>query len=207
MFDMLKGEIALNLHSPDGPKKVLVRFPTDSEFIEWRRKKKIVQKDLGRRKFQIESSVPEACDLTLLSEIRLDKENGPSLDEAEAYYAIGQLAEAEVKEQPQREGSAYVIRMKIMRKLTTKHTLRVPSVREMMDYERMRSSVVFGQYGQQEIRINFRASAELYDKLKLSTEGYANEIPVPHKAEAVNVLLQEIRGEQEETHESDDDQD
>ena len=39
MFDS-RAEIGLTLHSPEGPKKVLVRYPTDSEFIEWRRKKK-----------------------------------------------------------------------------------------------------------------------------------------------------------------------
>jgi hypothetical protein len=93
--------------------------------------------------------------------------------------------------------------MKIMRKLATTHTLKLPSVKEMMDYERARSSVVFAAYGSQEIKINFRASADLYDKLKISTEGYAGDVPVPHKAEAVNILLQEIRAEQEEAPEAD----
>jgi hypothetical protein len=201
MFDV-KAEIGLTLPSPEGPKKIVVRFPTDNEFIEWRRKKKILQRDLGRRSFQIESSRPESCDLDLLRKIRTDKD-GPAIDDAESFYVIGQLADCEVSQRPEREGSSFTIRMKIMRKLATTHTLKLPSVKEMMDYERARSSVVFAAYGSQEIKINFRASADLYDKLKISTEGYAGDVPVPHKAEAVNILLQEIRAEQEEAPEAD----
>ena len=205
MFDA-KAEIGLTLPSPDGPKKIVVHYPSDEQFIDWRRKKKVVQKDLGRRSFQIESSKPEPGDLALLNAIRVDKEDGPAIDEAEAYYIMGQLSECEVSTRPEREGSSYTIQMKIMRKLNVSHTLRIPSVKDMMDYERMRSSVVFGQYGHQEIKINFRASADLYDKLKVATGGYKGDVPVPHKAEAINVLLQEIRAEQEEE-QGDDEQD
>lgn len=196
MFDS-KSEIGLTLPSPDGLKKITVRYPTDAELMQWRRQKKIVQKDLGRRAFQIQASAPQECDLALVSKMRFDRETGPPIDEAEAFYVLSQLTEADVATRPDREGSSYVIDMKIMRKLNVKHTLRIPSVKEMMDYERMRSSVTFGAYGHQEIKINFQAAADLYDKLKLSTEGYVKDIPVVHKAEAINVLLAEIRAEQE----------
>jgi len=200
MFDS-KAEIGLTIQG-EQPKKVVVRFPSDAEFISWRRKKKVVQKDLGRRKFQMEASKPEPCDLALVNAIRVDKE-GAAIDEAEAVHIIGRLTECEVPNRPDREGSAYVIAMKVMRKLNTTHTLRIPSVKEQMDYERMRSSVIYGQYGQ-EIRINFAAAGELYDKLKVSIDGYAHDVPVSHKAEAVNVLLQELRDEQDDTPDSDD---
>ncbi len=203
MFDV-KDEISIPIQSPDGTKKIVVRFPTDGEFIDWRRKKKILQRDLGRRKSTIDPSRPEASDLELLKKIRIDKD-GPAVDEAEALFVIGRLAECEVDQQPERDGSAYSITMKIMGKLSATHTLRIPSVKEMMDYERQRSSVTFAAYGQNEIKINFRAAGELYDKLKVSVEGYAGDVPVPHKAEAVNVLLQEIRSEQDETPEADED--
>lgn len=206
MFDM-KAEFGLTLQSPEGPKKVVVKYPDDNQVIEWRRKKKIVQKALGRS-FEIAPSKPEACDVALLSAIRIDKEDGPQIDEAEAFYIIGQLTDTNVTERPEREGSLYTIRMKVMRKLYTSHSLRIPSVKEQMDYDRMRSSVVFLQYGNQEIRLNYRASGELYDQLRQSTEGYRGDVPVAHKAEAINVLLQEIRAKEEEPEpESDEDQD
>jgi hypothetical protein len=198
LFDT-QAPISINLISPDGPKKVSVRYPTDDEFSDWRRKKKMQQKDLGRRSFQITPLTPEDCDLALANAIRLDKENGPPIDKAEAYFIVNRLLETEVREQPEREGSQFTIKMVVMRRLPVTHTLRVPSVQEMMDYERGRSSVTFGQYGQQDIRINYRAAGKLYDSLKQATSGYTNGVPIPHKAEAINVLLQEIRAEQEDT--------
>lgn len=205
MFD-IKAEIGIPIPGAQS-KKAVVRFPTDEEFTVWRRKKKVQQKDLGRRSFQIEQSKPEPIDLELYNKIRTDA-GSSEIDEAEAYYVINRLADCEVSSRPEREGDSYTIQMKIMRKLTTSHTLRIPSVKEMMDYERMRSAVIFGQYGNQEIKINFQASSDLYDKLKVSTQGYLNGVPVPHKAEAINVLLQEVRAEQEETLDAgDDDQD
>src|SRR4051812_47157216 len=146
MFDS-KAEIGLTIQG-EQPKKVVVTFPTDDQFIAWRRKKKVVQKDLGRRSFQIEMSKPEACDLALVNAIRIDKE-GPTIDDAEAVHIINRLSACEVPTRPDREGSAYVIAMKVMGRVNTSHTLRIPSVKEQMNYERMRSSVVFGQYGQE----------------------------------------------------------
>lgn len=200
MFDT-KAEIGLTIQG-DPPKKIVVLFPTDDQFITWRRKKKVLQKDLGRDKFQIEQSKPEDCDLALANAIRVDKD-GPAIDKSEAVHILNRLANCEVPSRPDREGQAFLIEMKVMKRLTTTHKLRVPSVQEQMDYERFRSSVTFGKYGQ-EIRINFQASVDLYDKLKLEAKGYANAIPVPHKAEAINVLLQELRIEEEDAPDSED---
>jgi hypothetical protein len=205
MFDM-KGDFPIFIQTPEGAKKILVRYPTDEEFASWRRKKKVVQKDLGRRAFQIEASKPSREDLELATALRKD-ENSPAIDEAEAASILARLAECEVENQPEREGSAFRIAMKVMRKHDVVHTLRVPWVKEITNYERMRSSVVIGAYGTQEIRINYNAGAELYDLLKMKVEGYTGEVPICHKAEAVNVLLQEIRSEQEEEPEIDEDQD
>jgi hypothetical protein len=200
MFDS-KAEIGVTLQG-EQPKKVCVRFPTDEQFIAWRRKKKVLQKDLGRDKFQIEQSKPEECDLLLANAIRVDKD-GPEIDKSEAVHILNRLAKCEVPTKPEREGQSFLIEMKVMGRLTTTHKLRIPSVQEQMDYERMRSSVIFGKYGQ-EIRINFQAAIDLYEKLKLETSGYANDIPVTHKAEAINVLLQELRAEDEESPDSED---
>jgi hypothetical protein len=200
MFDS-RAEIGITIQG-EQPKKVSVRFPSDDQFIAWRRKKKVLQKDLGRDKFQIEQSKPEDCDLALVNAIRADKD-GPEIDKAEAVHILNRLAKCEVPTRPEREGQAFVIEMKVMNRIATTHKLRIPSVQEQMDYERMRSSVIFGKYGQ-EIRINFQAAADLYEKLKVQTSGYANDVPVVHKAEAINVLLQELRAEDEASPDPDD---
>jgi hypothetical protein len=205
MFDV-NAPIDINLLSAEGPKKITVRYPSDAEFTEWRKKKKVTQKDMGRRSFQIEQSRPERCDMDLVAKIRTDKETGPQIDEAEAFHVVSRLANCETSERPERDGANFSIRIKAMGKLQTTHVLRIPSMREVMDFESARSSVIFGQYGRQDIRINFQASADLYDKLKVSVEGYTGAVPVPHKAEAVNVLLQEVRSMQEEESEGEEEE-
>lgn len=191
MFDY-KQEIGLSLDTDQGRKKVVVRYPSDAEWSTWRRKKKILQRDLGRGNFQMEPSVPGAADMELFNAIRLDKEDGPSIDESEAFEVITMLGRADVNTRPIREESGYSIELKVMQRINTVHRLKIPSVKDKQTYNRSKSPVTYGQYGYQEIRINYQAGAELYDKLKTSVEGYAGEVPINHKAEVINVLLQEI---------------
>lgn len=196
MFDM-KRELGIPLLD----KKILCRMPSDAETGNWRRSKKISQKDLGRRSFQMEPAKPEKADLELFNKIQLADESGVKVevDEAEAFHIINTILACDVNEQPERHGSEFVIKLKAMNRFKTVHTLKMPTMRDMLEYERNRNSVIFGQFGKQEIRINFSAAGELYDKLVKSTEGYEGGIvPIAHKAEAVNALLQEIRASQEE---------
>lgn len=195
-------ELGIKVPGPEGVRKVFVSFPSDADVATWRRAKSIVQKDIGRRQSIIEATKPGKEDLDLYRKIRRtgeDSEELVELDESESNLLISKLLTCDVPEAPEREGSTFLIRMRVMDATDTVHVLKVPTVREMMDYERTRSSVIFGQYGRQEIRINYRAAGEFYDKLLSRVEGYEdNKVPVHHKAEALNELLQAIRAEQEE---------
>lgn len=203
MFDM-KADIGLKIVSDDGDiKKIIVRFPDDNEFIEWRRRKKILQKDLGRRNFEMQNATPSDYDLELATKLRRD-EDGPEINNADALHVMNSLANCEVENRPEREGKTFVIEMTVRNKTLTTHTLRIPSTQDMMHHDGMRSSVIHGAYGFQEIRLNYQSSAELYDKLKVSASGYANDIPVVHKAEIINVLLQEVKALLSDDSESDD---
>lgn len=190
MFD-INQEIGLSLETDQGIKKVAVRYPSDAEWLTWRRKKKIMQRDLGRGNFQMEPSVPGAADIELFNAIRVEKE-GPAIDESEAVEIISKLGNADVNTRPRREESGYRIELKVMQRLVTVHQLRIPSIKDKQTYNRSKSSVTYGQYSYQEIRINYKAGADLYDNLIVRTEGYAGPVPINHKAEVINVLLQEI---------------
>lgn len=196
-------EIGIKIPAPEGVKHVVVGWPSDNQWAEWRRRKKINQTDLGRRKYTMDPSKAEPADQELFDAIRKKPEDvAPcDVDVYEAAYVIGRLSECDVNEQPEREGSHFILKLKIMNRLDASHRVRVPSMREMMEYERQRSAVVFAAYNTQEIRINLRAAAKLYDEIHQSHEGYTNGVPIIHKAEIVNILLQEIRNEQEEADE------
>lgn len=198
-----KQEIAVKVQAPEGIKTVLVSMPTDSQWADWRRKKKIHQTDLGRRNYTIDPSKADAVDLQLFQAIRRTAEDvAPcDIDVYEAAYILGKLSECDIPERPERDGSHFTLKLKVMGRILTEHRLRVPTMKEMMEYERQRSSVVFGAYNTQEIRINLRAAGKLYDDVHQSHEGYVNDVPIIHKAEVVNALLQEIRSEQEEVDE------
>ena len=47
MFDATR-PISINLRTPEGVKTVRVRFPTDEEWIDRQRRRKIIVKQLGR---------------------------------------------------------------------------------------------------------------------------------------------------------------
>jgi hypothetical protein len=193
MFDT-EAEIGVTIPG-DPPKKVVIRFPTDDEFSIWRRKKKINQRDMGRGKYKLDNMKAEACDLALFKAIRVDKDSDVELDEAEALHVINRLAKCEVTGPPTRSTGGMRIELRIMKRLLVAHVMRVPSVKQMMDYEALRSEVTFGQYNSQEIRLNYTSAGDLYDKLKLSTEGYKGAVPAPHKMEVINILIQETRAE------------
>src|SRR5512141_515356 len=86
--------VAINLRGPDGVKTVRVRFPSDDEWAERQRRRKVIVKQLGR---QIsETTIPngEEIDAALLAKIRT--EEAPEVDAFEAQKVVEQLATCDV---------------------------------------------------------------------------------------------------------------
>lgn len=200
MFDS-KLELGIKLPSPEGVKRVSVSFPSDADWIEWRRKKKIKHKDLGRRSTQVQAIDPEPCDLDLIRKSQRTPEGEPpvEIDEAEAYLIVRRLLECSVDAEPEREGGHYVIAMRVLGGHRTVHTLRVPTAKEYFAYDRVARDIRANQYGFTEIRVNYQAAADFYKKLLVEVKGYVDDIvPVTHKMEVINVLVQEFQGDDEE---------
>lgn len=195
MFDS-KTEFAIDVPGP-AEKKPLVGWPSDKQWCEWRRKKKIVQKDIGRGYYQIQPSEAHQIDLDTFNAIRIKKDGEPEveIDIDEAEYVIGRLAMCETTESPEREGNTYRIKIRVMDSIDTVHVLRIPTMKESKDYGRSRPPLIQGPYGTHEIRIDYHGAGKLYDTVKVSAEGYAGDVPIIHKVEAVNVLLQEMNSQ------------
>jgi len=70
MFDA-KQPITIHLRTPEGVKPVRVRFPTDEEWIDRQKKRKVIVKQLGRG--VSETTIPDSAeaDAALLAKIRL----------------------------------------------------------------------------------------------------------------------------------------
>jgi hypothetical protein len=191
MFDASK-PITIKLNTPEGVKPVRVRFPTDEEWIERQKKRKIIIKQLGRG--VSETTIPDSAeaDAALLAKIRLAEEDAPEVDAFEASRIIEQLSQADVDDVVQM-GDGFRVTMRVLGG-TVSHVLRIPSAKDVFEYRRGFARVLDLPYNRQELIINLAPAAALYKKLVESTDGYADDVPIVHQAAAVKAAVDALDG-------------
>ncbi len=196
MFDV-KQPITIHLLTPEGVKPVRVRFPSDDEWIERQKKRKVIVKQLGRG--VSETTIPDSAeaDAALLAKIRLAEEDAPEVDAFEASRIIEQLSHADVDDVAQ-AGDGFRVTLRVLGG-TASHVLRMPSAKDVFEYRRSFARVLDLPYNRQELIINLAPAAALYKKLVESTEGYAGEVPVIHQAVAVKAAIDALDGAFEES--------
>lgn len=187
MFDV-EQPITIKLNTPAGEKVVRVRWPSDEEWIERQRKRKVVVKQLGRG--MSETLVPDSAesDAALLAKIRLD--DGGPVDPYEASIVIDRLSQADVDE-VEREGQNVRVKLRTVAGEVT-HLLQIPSARDVIEYRRSFARVVDLPYNRQEITINLAPAGQLWGKLAQSTDGYSGAVPIIHQAVAVKAAIDAI---------------
>jgi len=186
MFDAQQ-PIALNLRTPAGLKVLRVRFPSDEEWTERQRRRKIIIKQLGRGVSETIIGHAEDADAELLAKIRLPEEAPVEVDPFEASRIIEQLSQAEVDDVVE-AGDAFRVTLRVLGGTVT-HVLKMPSARDVFEYRRGFARVLDLPYNRQELTINLAAAGALYKKLLVSTEGYAGEAPIIHQAVAVKAAI------------------
>jgi hypothetical protein len=191
-FNYSDAEIEVSVPSPEGTKRAVVKWPDDQQWIERVRAQKTMVRDLGRRKTVVDVDDFSAHDKALFEDLKV---SGDDMDQYEAQRAIGKLATADV-EDGGREGNGFVISVRTISGMT-KHSLRVPSQKELMEYSRRSMYVIQHPHGLMEYRFNLQAAGDFYDKLAQKAEGYSGPIPIVHKKAAVDELLSLLRAEQE----------
>jgi hypothetical protein len=183
MFDSTQ-EIPLTLQGPDGDKNVVVRYPSDEQFIDRTKKTKLVTRSLGRGKSKTEAEPNYKADLELLNAIKV---SGDELDEYEASDVINRLTRCSV-EDSRREGNRYIVVMKVPGGTVT-HTTKIPSAKQAHNYGRAVADVLEGRHGLSELRLNPYASRDLYDAIMVSSEGYVGPVPQPHKEVVISEVM------------------
>jgi hypothetical protein len=186
MFDAQQ-TIALNLRTPAGLKALRIRFPSDEEWTERQRRRKIIIKQLGRGVSETIIGHAEDADAALLAKIRLPEEAPVEVDPFEASRIIEQLSQAEVDDVVE-AGDAFRVTLRVLGGTVT-HVLKMPSARDVFEYRRGFARVLDLPYNRQELTINLAAAGALYKKLLVSTEGYAGEAPIIHQAVAVKAAI------------------
>jgi hypothetical protein len=191
MFDA-KHLITIHLRTPDGVKQVRVRFPTDEEWIDRQKKRKVIVKQLGRG--VSETTIPDSAeaDAALLAKIRVPEENAPDVDAFEASRIIEQLNQADVDDVVQ-EGDAFRVTLRVLGG-TVAHILKMPSAKDVFEYRRGFARVLDLPYNRQELIINLAPAGALFKKLLETSEGYAGDVPVIHQAVAVKAAIDALDG-------------
>ena len=196
MFDA-KQPITIHLRTPAGVKPVRVRFPTDEEWIERQKKRKVIVKQLGRG--VSETTIPDSAeaDAALLIKIRLPEQNATEVDAFEASRIIEQLNQADVDDVVQ-VGDAFRVTLRVLGG-TVAHILKMPSAKDVFEYRRGFARVLDLPYNRQELIINLAPAASLFKKLLESSEGYAGDVPIIHQAVAVKAAIDALDGVFQET--------
>jgi hypothetical protein len=184
VFDATR-QVEIQLRSAEGAKTVKVRFPTDEEWTERQRRRKIVIKQLGRGISETVIPSSEDVDAVLLARIRVGE--GPEVDAFEASRIIEQLSQGDVDDVIQ-EAGAFRVSMRVPGGLTA-HLLRMPSAKDVIEYRRGFARVLDLPFNKQELTINLAAAGALYQKLTQGTEGYAGAVPIIHQAVAVKAAI------------------
>jgi hypothetical protein len=185
VFDAAR-PVALQLRAPGGLKTVRVRFPSDDEWAERQRRRKVIVKQLGRGISETTIPSGEEVDAALLAKIRAE-EDGPAVDPFEAQKIVEQLSQCDVDDVVL-AGDAYRVTLRVPG-ATTAILLNMPSAKDVNDYRRGFARVLDLPYGRQELSINLRAASDLYKKLVKATEGYAGDAPIIHQAVAVKAAI------------------
>lgn len=184
MFDATR-PIVINLRTPAGVKTVRVRFPSDEEWAERQRRRKVVIKQLGRGVSETIVANGEDVDAALLGKIRDGAD--PEIDPYEAMKVLEQLSQAEVDDVTP-AGDAFRVSLRVLGGTTT-HVLRMPSAKDVFDHRRGFARVLDLPYNRQELTINLASAGVLYKRLLQTTEGYAGDVPLIHQAVAVKAAI------------------
>ena len=184
VFDTSR-QVEIKLQSAEGTKTVTVRFPTDEEWTERQRRRKIIIKQLGRGISETVIPSSEDADAELLAKLRVG--DGPDVDAFEASRILEQLSQADVDD-VQPESGAFRVLVRVPGGITA-HVLRMPSAKDVIEYRRAFARILDLPFNKQELTVNLAAAGDLYKKLCQGSEGYAGAVPIVHQAVAVKAAI------------------
>jgi len=189
VFDSSR-QISLKLLGPDGIRVAQARFPTDGEWIDRTRRRKIMRISVGRGKSTTTLPEPGEADTKLFAKLLIGEEGTP--DPYESARVLEVLAACEVRD-CKREGSVFRVKTQVPGG-TTVHIVKLPTARDMTQFGYLTDSVEMPN-GRSEVTVDLTAGGTIYDRLMQSTEGYAGAVPVWHKTEVVRVVIDAVRAE------------
>ncbi|HEY1242177.1 MAG TPA: hypothetical protein VGF16_16550 [Bryobacteraceae bacterium] len=190
MFDPSK-DLEFDVRTPEGnPAKVLIRWPSDEEWIERRRMKRMIVQQLGRGQHQMETIHDTKTDHRIYESIKLN--GAPSISGGEASRILDALEQFDIRDVQMPANQATVV-MKVYHGLV-RHTLQIPSADDIIKYkDGVGSRIKNLPFNKQEMRPRIEHGAEFWDKCKGSSEDYAGHpVPAIHKFAAWEAVVKQL---------------
>jgi len=196
------GRVPVKAIMPDGSiRKILVRFPTDAQWIKRGGLHKVSFRNLGRGSQESVMERPHEFDAELLAEILIaeDGADAVSFDAYESFRILEGLSKVWPIKDEDAEAEPLRIRLKVPGAITT-HIFRMPTSKEKFQAERLAAARTVGN---REIwSTNYMLGSDLYDAMCRESHGYSGPVPIVHKIAAVlaavTAVAESLEGEDEE---------
>lgn len=178
-------QIATSIRRADGEKPILLRWPTDEEWIERQRGWCLNITRLGRG--VSENTVDsEKADGALYQRIRLG--DSPDLSPLEATKLVQTLTDCNIMNVTVGTDDA-LVEMRVLNGGQVTHRLKIPTTADVMQFRRSSMRALDLPHGRQQMRLNLQPGLELYNRCAVETTGYANGVPVIHKDAAIRAVI------------------
>jgi hypothetical protein len=181
--------ITIGLRTSTGKADITVRWPNDEEWGLHRKRRKIMQVQLGRGQTETQVETGDA-DAKLYDAIKLN--GAPAITQAEATSIIQTIATCDVIDVELGAETADVTMNTLMGE--TRHVVRIPTMDEVRTLQRS-TRLISLPYNRQEIRTNLDAAATLWDKCEGKSESYEGAVPAVHKDAAIRAVIAAIEQE------------
>lgn len=184
MFDT-SAEIAITARTASGKQLIEVRWPSDEEWCERAKRRKILIKRLGRGTSETSIESGDA-DLRIFDKIKLN--GAPALTPGEATRVMEAISQCDVTG-VQLEGEEAIVELQVTGG-TVYHRLKLPSADQVMTL-RKSVRILDLPYNTQEMRIHLEPGSRLWDACGGHSEDYVNGIvPAPHKDTALRAVVE-----------------
>ena len=188
MFDSTKELVMVPRPGSSAHGNLSMRWPTEDEWEERARTRKILIRRLGRGVNETEIRPSGEFDLKLWGKIKLN--GAPELTPGEATFVVDQLAKCDILD-VEMDGDQAVVQLRVFGG-RVKHRLRLPTADEVIKLRDQAAKALDLPYGRQELRIALGPGARLWDACAGSSEDYIGPVPGPHKDTAVRAVIDYI---------------
>jgi hypothetical protein len=189
LFDVAQDFNKIPARTPEGaPIEVAVSFPTDAQWVERKRKTRILHQQLGRGYTKTQSLADPKTDLKIYEAIR--RNGAESLDGDEAGILLDRLQKADTIEVTW-DGSGAVVLLSVPHGITVSHTFTaVPNAKQVRKLRE--ESAVLRQLPNNtiETKLHLDAGVRLWQKCGGASQSYLNGIiPALHKDAAIRAVI------------------